>query len=63
MKLPTILPGLAGKNVKNCPLSEPIWLQDLENFARLLTKKKINVVIYGTSDVSEVKITRAISYG
>ena len=61
--LPTIPLGLAGKNVKNRPLSEPIRLQDLENFAASLTKKKINVVIYGTSDVSEVKITRAISYG
>ena len=63
MKLPTIPPGLAGKNVKNRPLSEPIRLQDLENSVRLLTKKKINVVIYGTSDVSELKIARAISYG
>ena len=63
MKLPTIPPGLAGKNVKNRPLSEPIRLQDLENSVRSLTKKKINVVIYGTSDVSEVKIVRAISYG
>ena len=63
MKLPTIPPGLAGKNVKNRPLSEPIRLQDLENSVRSLTKKKINVVIYGTRDVSEVKIARAISYG
>ena len=63
MKLPTIPPGLVGKNVKNRPLSEPIRLHDLENSVRSLTKKKINVVIYGTSDVSEVKIARAISYG
>ena len=41
---------------------EPIRLQDLENSARSLTKKKINVVIYGTSDVSKVKIAREISY-
>ena len=44
MKLPTIPPGLAGKIVKNqermilswknCPLSEPIRLQDLEDSAR-----------------------------
>ena len=39
MKLPTIPPGLAGKNVKMRPLSEPIRLQDLENSARSLTKK------------------------
>ena len=56
MKLPTIPPGLADKNVKKRLLSEPIRLQDLENSARSLTKKKINVVIYGTSDVSKVKI-------
>ena len=56
MKLPTIPPGLAGKNVKKRLLSEPIRLQDFENSARSLTKKKINVVIYGTSDVSKVKI-------
>ena len=35
MKLPTIPPGLAGKIVKNRPLSEPIRLQDLEDSARL----------------------------
>ena len=63
MKLPTIPPGLARKNVTNRPLSEPTRLQDLENSVRSLTKKKINVVIYSTSDVSEVKIARAISYG
>ena len=61
-KLPTIPLGLAGKIVKNRPLSEPIRLHDLENSARSLTKKKINVVIYGTSDVSKVKIAREISY-
>ena len=33
-KLPTILPGLAGKMVKNCPLFQPIRLQDLEDSAR-----------------------------
>ena len=33
MKLPTIPPGLAGKIVKNRPLSEPIRLQDLEDSA------------------------------
>ena len=33
-KLPTIPPGLAGKIVKYRPLSEPIRLQDLEDFAR-----------------------------
>ena len=63
MKLPTIPPGLAGKNVKNRPLSEQIRLQDLEKSVRSVTKNKINVVIYGKSDVSEVKIARAISYG
>ena len=63
MKLLTIPPGLAGKNVKNRQLSEPIRLQNLENSALSLTKNKINVVIYGTSDVSEFKIARAISYG
>ena len=41
MKLPTIPPGLAGRIVKNRPLSEPIRLQDLENSARSQTKKKI----------------------
>ena len=35
MKLPTILPGLAGKIVKYRPLSEPIRLQDLEDSIRL----------------------------
>ena len=59
----TIPLGLAGKIVKNRPLSEPIRLHDFENSARSLTKKKISVVIYGTSDVSKVKIARAISYG
>ena len=34
MKLQTIPPGLAGKIVKNRPLSEPIRLQDLEDSAR-----------------------------
>ena len=34
MKLSMIPPGLAGKIVKNCPLSEPIRLQDLEDSAR-----------------------------
>ena len=34
MKLPTIPPGLAGKIVKNGPLSEPIRLQDLKDSAR-----------------------------
>ena len=34
MKLPTILPGLAGKIVKYRPLAEPIRLQDLEDSAR-----------------------------
>ena len=41
MKLPTILPGLAGKIVKYRPLSEPIRLQDLEDSARSQTWKKI----------------------
>ena len=45
-----------GQECKNRPLSEPIRLQDLENSTRSLTKKKINVVIYGASDVSKVKI-------
>ena len=40
MKLPTILPGLAGKIVKNRSLSEPIRLQDLENSAHSQIKKK-----------------------
>ena len=43
MKLPTIRSGLAGKNVKKRPLSEPVRLQDLENSARSLTKKKISL--------------------
>ena len=34
MKLPTIPPELASKIVKNCPLLEPIRLQDLEDSAR-----------------------------
>ena len=34
--------GLAGKIVKNCPLTEPIRLQDLENSARSQTWKKIS---------------------
>ena len=55
--------ALAGKNVKKRPLSEPIRLWDFENSAPSLTEKKINVVIYGTRDVSKVKIARAISYG
>ena len=42
MKLPTIPPGLAGKIVKNCPLSEPIRLQDFEDSARSQAQKKIN---------------------
>ena len=41
MKLPTILPGLAGKIVKYRPLSEPIRLQDLEDSIRLQAWKKI----------------------
>ena len=39
MKLPTIPPGLAGKIVKNRPLSEPIRLQDLEDSARSQASK------------------------
>ena len=40
MKLPTIQPGLAGKIVKNHPLSEPvIRLQDLEDSARSQARK------------------------
>ena len=42
MKLPTIPPGLAGKIVKYCPLSEPIRLQDLEDSARSQAWKRIN---------------------
>ena len=41
MKLPTILAGLAGKIVKNCPLSEPTRLQDLE--ASLEKNKNISL--------------------
>ena len=33
-KAAMIPPGLAGKIGKNCPLSEPIRLQDLEDSAR-----------------------------
>ena len=33
IKLQPIPLGLAGKIVKNCPLSEPIKLQDLEDSA------------------------------
>ena len=39
MKLPTIPPGLAGKIVKNRPLSEPIRLQDLEDSASYFQAK------------------------
>ena len=35
-----IPPGLAGKIVKDRPLSEPIRLQDLENSARSQAQKK-----------------------
>ena len=42
MKLPTIPPGLAGKIVKNRPLSEPIRLQDLEVPPARKLRKKIN---------------------
>ena len=35
-----IPPGLAGKIVKNRPLSEPIRLQDLEDSARSQAQKK-----------------------
>ena len=45
MKLPTIPPGLAGKIVKNRPLSEPITLQELEDSARSQAWKKINIYI------------------
>ena len=41
MKLPTIPPGKAGKNVKYCLLSEPIRLQDFEDFSRSQAWKKI----------------------
>ena len=46
MKLPTIPPGLAGKIVKYCPLSEPIRLQDLEDSARSQAWKKISFLMY-----------------
>ena len=46
MKLPTIPPGLAGKIVKNCPLSEPIRLQDFEDSARSQAQKKIIQYIF-----------------
>ena len=50
MKLPTIPPGLAGKIVKNRPLSEAIRLQDLEGFARSQAWKKINILyVYSSS--------------
>ena len=42
MKLPTIPPGLAGKIVKYLSLSEPIRLQDMEDFARSQAWKKIS---------------------
>ena len=45
MKLPKILPGLAGKIVKYGPLSEPIRLQDLEHSSRSQAWKKITVNI------------------
>ena len=45
-KLPTIPPGLAGKIAKNCPLSEPIRLQDLEDSVRSQAQKKINIDIF-----------------
>ena len=48
MKLPTIPPRLAGKIVKYRPLSEPIRLQDLEDFRLLasLEKNKICYVVF-----------------
>ena len=47
MKQPTIPPWLAGKIVKYRPLSEPIRLQDLEDFRLLasLEKNKIYVML------------------
>ena len=45
MKLPTIPPGLAGKIVKDCPLSEPTRLQDLEGKLIEKNKKKYFPVI------------------
>ena len=48
MKQPTIPPWLAGKIVKYRPLSEPIRLQDLEDFRLLasLEKNKICSVVF-----------------
>ena len=48
MKQPTIPPWLAGKIVKYRPLSEPIRLQDLEDFRLLasLEKNKICYVVF-----------------
>ena len=48
MKLPTIPPGLAGKIVKNCPLSEPIRLQDFEDSPCSQAQKKINLFIHSS---------------
>ena len=45
MKQPTIPPWLAGKIVKYRPLSEPIRLQDLEDF-RLLASLEKNKICY-----------------
>ena len=45
MKLPTILPGLAGKIVKYRPLSEPLRLQDMKDSARSQAWEKIKQVI------------------
>ena len=45
MKLPTIPPGLAAKNAKYRPLSEPVRLQDLEDSARPQAWKKIKLLL------------------
>ena len=44
MKLPTIPPGLAGKIVKTCPLSELIRFQYFEDSARSQGKKEIPLI-------------------
>ena len=59
MKQPTIPPRLAGKIAKYHPLSEPIRLQDLEDFcslASLQKKKKYVMFFFLLSSYSQINI-------
>ena len=67
-KLPTNPPGLAGKIVKDCPLSEPIRLQDLEDSAgsqayRKKEKEKFFCYISGEFDVRyNINLSESLNY-